>query len=118
MRKAATVLLRGRTLVVTVLLACAALALVVRAAELQVGEAGFLRGQGDARNLRVEPLSATRGLILDRNGQPLAVSTPVVSIWANPRQLLAARDRWKEFAKKAGVDFEDFQDRVLRAQSR
>ncbi len=118
MRKAASVLMPRRLLVVTLLLACAALALVARAAQLQVGEAEFLRAQGDARNLRVEPLAATRGLILDRNGQPLAVSTPVVSIWANPPQLLAARDRWKALAKKAGLDYEDFKDRVLRAQGR
>lgn len=118
MRKAANLVITLRLRIVMVLLGCAAVALVARAAQLQVGEADFLRAQGDARNLRVEPLAATRGLILDRNGQPLAVSTPVVSIWANPPQLFAARDRWKVLAKKAGVDYEDFKDRLLRAQGR
>ncbi len=118
MRKAANLVITLRLRIVMVLLGCAAVALVARAAQLQVGEADFLRAQGDARNLRVEPLAATRGLILDRNGQPLAVSTPVVSIWANPPQLLAARDHWKALAKKAGVDYEDFKDRLLRAQDR
>jgi len=117
-KKSASVVLRGRLVLVIVLLGGAALALVGRAVELQVSQADFLRAQGDARNLRVEPLAATRGLILDRNGQPLAVSTPVVSVWANPKQLLEVRDRWKEIAKKSGVDYEDFKDKVLRAQSR
>ena len=117
-RRGPGLLLPGRLLLVTVLLAGAALALVARATQLQVGQSEFLRGQGDARNLRVEPLAATRGLILDRNGQPLAVSTPVVSIWAHPQQLLAARDQWQALARKAGVDYEDLKDRVLRAQGR
>ncbi len=118
-RKSADNLLpRGRLLVVLVLLVCAATMLVARAVRLQVWDADFLRAQGDARNLRVEPLSATRGLILDRNGQPLAVSTPVVSIWADPPQLLAAKNRWHALAKIAGMDYEDFKDRLLRAQDR
>ncbi|MFZ5757828.1 MAG: peptidoglycan D,D-transpeptidase FtsI family protein [Pseudomonadota bacterium] len=117
-RRGPALLLPGRLLLVTVLLAGAALALVARAAQLQIGQSDFLRAQGDARNLRVEPLAATRGLILDRNGQALAVSTPVVSIWANPPQLLAAREKWKALARKAGVDYEDMKDRILRAQSR
>lgn len=107
-----------RLTAVVVALALAAVALVARAAQLQVGESEFLRAQGDARNLRVEPLAATRGLILDRNGQPLAVSTPVVSIWANPPQAMTARDRWKELARKAGLDYDDLTDRLLRAQGR
>ncbi|MFP5439872.1 MAG: peptidoglycan D,D-transpeptidase FtsI family protein [Gammaproteobacteria bacterium] len=117
-KRGPNLLLPGRLWVVTGLLAAAAVALVACAAKLQVVDSGFLRKQGDARNLRVEPLAATRGLILDRNGQPLAVSTPVVSIWANPPQLLAARDRWKALARKAGIDYEEFKDRALRAQGR
>lgn len=107
-----------RLTLVTVALATAALALVARAAQLQVGEADFLRAQGDARNLRVEPLAATRGLILDRNGQPLAVSTPVVSIWAHPEQVMAARDRWRALAKAADMDYGDLKDRLQNARGR
>lgn len=117
-KRGPNLLLPGRLLIVTALLGCAALALVARATQLQVADSSFLRAQGDARNLRVEPLAATRGLILDRNGQPLAVSTPVVSIWANPPQLLEARSKWKALARKAGLDYEDMKDRVLRAQER
>ncbi|MFZ5722352.1 MAG: peptidoglycan D,D-transpeptidase FtsI family protein [Pseudomonadota bacterium] len=117
-KRGPNLLLPGRLLIVTALLACAALALVARATQLQVVESDFLRAQGDARNVRVEPLAATRGLILDRNGQPLAVSTPVVSIWAHPPQLLTARDRWRALARKTGVDYEEFKDRALRAQGR
>ncbi len=117
-KRSNSLLLPGRLLMVCLVLACAAIALVARATQLQVVDAEFLGKQGDARNVRVEPLAATRGLILDRNGQPLAVSTPVVSIWANPPQLLAARDQWKKLARKAGLDLEDMRDKVVRAQNR
>lgn len=47
----------------------------------------FLQSEGDARTLRSEALSAYRGVITDRNGELLAVSTPVTSIYANPSQI-------------------------------
>ncbi len=50
----------------------------------------FLKRQGDARILRTAEIPAYRGVIADRHGQPLAVSTPVVSLWANPQQLMRA----------------------------
>lgn len=118
MRKGDGVVSRGRLVTVVALLVLGATALVARAAWLQVGDADFLRAQGDQRNLRIEPLAATRGLILDRNGQPLAVSTPVVSIWANPEQLGGHREAWRKLAKTAGVDYEDLKDRIIRAQGR
>ncbi|MCB1664204.1 MAG: penicillin-binding protein 2 [Pseudomonadales bacterium] len=54
---------------------------------LHVLQKEFLQGQGDARTIRTEPLSANRGMITDRNGEPLAVSTPVKSIWVNPKEI-------------------------------
>ncbi|MEX2130993.1 MAG: penicillin-binding protein 2 [Pseudohongiellaceae bacterium] len=54
---------------------------------LQIFERDFLQGQGDARTIRTEPVIAHRGIITDRNGEPLAVSTPVKSIWVNPKEI-------------------------------
>jgi len=48
----------------------------------------FLQQQGNARSLRVEPIPAHRGIIKDRHGEALAVSTPVQTLWANPQVLL------------------------------
>ncbi|MRH78666.1 penicillin-binding protein 2 [Spiribacter sp. C176] len=64
------------------------LVLLGRAVTLQLYEGAFLQGQGDQRHLRVETLVANRGVIYDRNGESLAISAPVQSIWANPQVLL------------------------------
>ena len=77
--------------------------LVWRAVDLQLLDDGFLSRQGDARHLRVAQLSAHRGSILDRHGEPLAVSTPVDSLWANPAELHPAIDRLGEIAQIASV---------------
>ena len=84
----------GRQYVVLVLFAVAFSALIWRAVDLQVFNQDFLQNQGDARHLRVVTLAAHRGMILDRNGEPLAVSTPVDSVWANPQELATAREYW------------------------
>ncbi len=67
------------------LLACAAVGLIWRAVNLQLVNHSFLSGQGDARFTRVVSISAHRGMITDRYGEPLAVSTPVDSVWVNPK---------------------------------
>ncbi len=64
------------------------LALIARAVDLQIMETDFLQGQGKARYLREVTIASTRGVISDRNGEPLAVSTPVDSVWVDPGQLL------------------------------
>ena len=59
-------------------------ALTLRALYLQALKTDFLQEKGDARYSRLLEMPATRGRILDRNGEALAVSTPVKSIWAIP----------------------------------
>ena len=63
-----------------------------RAVYLQLLEGESLRERGDDIAIRVVDVSAHRGAIVDRNGEQLAVSTPVDSIWAEPRKLLKEKD--------------------------
>ncbi|MCQ4164386.1 penicillin-binding protein 2 [Tahibacter sp. P2K] len=93
------------------LLTLAGTGLVVRAVDLQVVRKEFYQEQGDARYLREVPIPVSRGTILDRNGEPLAVSTPVVSIWANPQELLQHGGRVSELAEALGMD-----ETVLKAK--
>ncbi|MGH8326242.1 MAG: peptidoglycan D,D-transpeptidase FtsI family protein, partial [Steroidobacteraceae bacterium] len=81
---------RRRALFIFALLFLAAGGLTWRAVHLQLVEHGFLSSQGNARFSRVERITAHRGMITDRFGEPLAVSTPVDSIWVDPSQLADA----------------------------
>jgi cell division protein FtsI (penicillin-binding protein 3) len=81
-----------------------AVALVARAVDLQLLDEGFLEGQGDARFTRVAKLSAIRGGIYDRNGEPLAASTPVDTIWACPPEVMRAADQIPRLAEALNRD--------------
>ncbi|MBU1190695.1 MAG: penicillin-binding protein 2 [Gammaproteobacteria bacterium] len=105
-----------RRRIVLGLFATAFVALVWRAVDLQVFNQDFLQNQGDARHLRVVTLAAHRGMILDRNGEPLAVSTPVDSVWANPQELATGREYWSALAKILQLD-PDQMRRQLEARS-
>ncbi len=72
----------------------------------------FLQSQGAARTVRVEPIPAYRGVISDRRGEPLAVSTPVVSLWANPQLVAGDDDRVVLLARALGVDAGQLQGRL------
>jgi len=102
-------------------LACFALVfvgLVARAVHLQVFDEEFLTGQGEARHLRVEQIAAHRGTITDRNGEPLAVSTPVDSVWANPRELAESGADLTALARALDLDKADLLRRVTRSTDR
>ena len=101
---------------VLMLFAAGFAALLWRAVDLQVFNQDFLQNQGDARHLRVVTLSAHRGMILDRNGEPLAVSTPVDSIWANPQDLATAREYWPALADLLNLDLDQLR-RLLEARA-
>ncbi len=72
--------------------------IAARIVHLHVFRHEFLAMQGDARAMRHIPIPAHRGVITDRHGEPLAVSTPVLTLWANPKELLADKARWSELA--------------------
>lgn len=105
---------QGRHHVVTVVLGLLFGGLALRAGYLTVVDSDFLRQQGNARMLRTEPIIAMRGMIRDRNGVPLAVSTPVTSLWMNPRQALAAGIDLDALARAAEVDPVVLRQRVQR----
>jgi cell division protein FtsI (penicillin-binding protein 3) len=93
----------------TFLLICFALGAAVlegRILFLQAVDNEFLTAQANDRHLRTVQISAHRGSITDRNGEALAVSTPVDSIWANPQLLKPALDRLPELAAVLGQDDE------------
>ncbi|MEP5050127.1 MAG: penicillin-binding protein 2, partial [Alloalcanivorax venustensis] len=86
--------------------------LVGRAVQLQVVQHDFLANQGDIRNLRVEPVAAHRGVIQDRAGRPLAVSTPVTTLWANPGEALEHQEQWARLGNNPIIDSRAFASRV------
>ncbi len=98
--------------------AVAATALAARAVHLQVLDKDFLNKQADTRHLRTEKISAHRGTITDRHGEPLAISTPVDSIWANPKELAPAVDSIPQLARVLGVDSQMLMRRITRSMEK
>jgi len=92
------------------LLLCAfaigAAALEGRILYLQLVDKDFLAEQANDRHLRTQQISAHRGTLTDRYGEPLAVSTPVDTIYANPRELKSSLDRLGELAAALNQDEE------------
>lgn len=92
--------------------------LVGRVVILHVVDRPFLQGQGDARTLRTDPIPAHRGMISDRNGEPLAISTPVVTLWANPQDVPEDPIQRLQLARALGMEPDDLDARLARFASR
>src|SRR5262245_11667997 len=90
------------------------LALVARAVHLQVFNKGFLISQAEARHLRTAKISANRGVITDRNGEPLAASMPVDSLWVSPQELAQVPESIPELARALGLDASALARQVTR----
>lgn len=99
-------------------LALGAGVLAWRALDLQVMNRGFLQDQGDARHLRALAIPAHRGMITDRNGEPLAISTPVDSVWANPREMAGTEERWPELARALDIPAAELSARLRERSGR
>ena len=81
--------------------------LVGRALYLQIVEQDFLESQGVQRQIRTIETPAYRGAILDRSGTPLAISTPVDSVWVNPQEILGNLAALKQVTSKLELDYRD-----------
>ena len=91
-----------------------------RVAMLHVFNRPFLQNEGDKRTVREERIPAHRGLILDRNGSPLAVSTAVVTITANPKILNEPKSkaRWNELSKALDIPYAELSRRLERLKNK
>lgn len=85
-----------RMLVVLCCIIVLTLLLAARAVYLVVYQHEFLLEHGENRSVRTVVIPAHRGSITDRNGEPLAVSTPVLTVWADPRAIASQRDRLQQ----------------------
>jgi cell division protein FtsI (penicillin-binding protein 3) len=109
---------QGRRLFLVACLLLVMLMLVGRAVSLQVLDKEFLQGQGQARHMRVVDLPAHRGMIRDRDGEPLAISTPVESVWVNPQELVGVQEGISGLAQLLSLDRDHVQQLVSRHPGR
>ena len=77
-----------------------------------------MQGQGDARSLRVVDIPAYRGMITDRNGAPLAISTPVESVWVNPKEFSPDKEQFMQLAKYLNLTPKALSRKIVDAESR
>ncbi len=101
---------RSRLMLLMLLAAFAVL--LGRAVYLQGLNNDFLRERGEARYGRVLEITAHRGIITDRHGEPLAVSTPVESVWASPDAVRVTPDQERQLAKLVGLTVAELRKRL------
>ena len=109
---------RARRWTLLGVLSLAALLLVWRAVDQQIFETDFLQNEGQRRHLRVVEMPAHRGMIRDRYGSPVAISTPVDSVWANPRTLSPDRRVLVPVASILEVDLDRLRQLLARRSDR
>ena len=78
---------RKRLMIVGGLLGLSSFALLAFAVDRQIIHSDFYRKEGNERYQRDVEIPTNRGMITDRHGEPLAVSTPVMSLWVNPQDI-------------------------------
>lgn len=104
------------------LLSCVLLLMVgglaCRIVKLQVVEKRFLSHQGDARTIRVASIPAYRGMITDRHGEPLAISTPIESVWLNPKEFDVEHPHLLALASILDISLEQLLEKVKQNSGR
>jgi len=93
--------------------------LLARSAYIQIIEPDMLKKQGDLRSLRTAAKTVQRGSIVDRNGNELAISVPVETVWADPKVImsnnaLAMTEHWQALADVLGKNVNKLTSRVVK----
>src|SRR5688572_6958203 len=91
---------RARTRLLAGLLALTAIVLTARSVQLQVFDQQFIARQADMRHARTAKMVAHRGAIVDRFGEPLAVSSPVDTVWVDPSEFAEGGDGIARLARE------------------
>ncbi|OUR68125.1 cell division protein, partial [Bermanella sp. 47_1433_sub80_T6] len=92
--------------------------LLVRLTQLQVLQTDFLQGEGERRSVRDHKLQAFRGMVVDRNGEPLAVSTPVKSVWLNPKQIIQDKIDIRPLAQYLNINVKQLLTKLKKNQNK
>jgi cell division protein FtsI (penicillin-binding protein 3) len=90
--------------------------LAARAFYLQGLHNDFLQQKGETRYARVVEISAHRGMVTDRNGEPLAVSTPVESVWASPADVNLSTEQSVKLARLLGTEAAELRRRLADSE--
>ncbi|NND90373.1 MAG: penicillin-binding protein 2 [Granulosicoccus sp.] len=103
---------------VLLVFACLAMTLILRAVYVQVINDDFYRNEGQRRQIRTVEIPASRGDLLDRHGDPLAISAPIPSLFGNPVELLDQPESIRAVAALLGVDEDKLIGRIESAAER
>ncbi|WP_040534408.1 peptidoglycan D,D-transpeptidase FtsI family protein [Legionella drancourtii] len=105
-----------RLVTVSVFFSLLLLILIWRMVDLTVLHRQFLQGQGNARSLRTVDIPAYRGMITDRHGAPLAISTPVESVWVNPKEFSSDKEQFMSLAAYLHLTPKQLSRKIVNAE--
>lgn len=109
---------KSRTLFLSLLLLLMGGALGWRVVSLHILDKQFLRHQGEMRTVRMVSTPPYRGMITDRLGEPLAISTPVAAVWLNPKEFSQEHPELLSLARVLNVSLGDILEKYNRNRSR
>ncbi|MCX7117366.1 MAG: penicillin-binding protein 2 [Legionellales bacterium] len=109
---------QSRLLIVAGFFILALSILIWRIYDLTIMDRKFLQGQGNARSMRVLDIPAYRGMIIDREGAPLAVSTPVQSVWIHPKTFAPNAQQLTSLVQLLGMSAAQFSKRMTEGDGR
>jgi cell division protein FtsI (penicillin-binding protein 3) len=108
----------NRLIIVSFFFSLLLLVLIWRMVDLTVLHRQFLQGQGNARSVRVVDIPAHRGMIMDRNATPLAISTPVESVWVNPKEFSPDEEQFMSLAKYLNLTPKQLSRKIVDAENK